>query len=232
MSNEPDILDYYAARAREYEGVYAKPERQADLNTLHLVLPEFFRERHVLEVACGTGYWTRRIAACALHVTACDLVDEVLVVAAASQSPSERVEYKKADAFKLMDVTGHFDAAFAGFWWSHVQRQDLLPFLAGLHRRLPQGAAVVFVDNRYVPGSNWPITRSDGNGNTYQRRALDDGTVHEVLKNFPSSAEVVGAITAAGGRDVSYRELTYYWYASYVVGSGLSGPASAHQASV
>jgi SAM-dependent methyltransferase len=176
----------------------------------------------VLEVACGTGYWTRRIAASAKHVTACDLVEEVLAVAAASQPPSERLEYRKADAFDLMGVAGHFDAAFAGFWWSHVRRQSLLSFLAGLHRRLPQGARVAFVDNRYVPGSNWPITRSDDTGNTYQRRTLDDGTVHEVLKNFPSCADVIGAITAAGGQDVLYRELTYYWYVSYVVGSGLS----------
>jgi demethylmenaquinone methyltransferase/2-methoxy-6-polyprenyl-1,4-benzoquinol methylase len=217
MTHEPDILGYYAARAREYESVYAKPERQNDLGVLHLVVPGFFRGRHVLEVACGTGYWTRRIAASAAHVTACDLVDEVLAVAAASQTPSEHVEYRKADAFHLNDVAGHFDAAFAGFWWSHVRRQDLPPFLNGLHRRLSPGATVVVVDNRYVAGSNWPITRTDDAGDTYQRRTVNDGTEHQVLKNFPSSLEVVAAIAAAGGNDVEYNELTYYWYVSYVV---------------
>jgi hypothetical protein len=34
--------------------------------------------------------------------------------------------------------------------------------------------------------SNTPISRRDADGNTYQRRTLDDGSVHEVLKNFPT----------------------------------------------
>ena len=232
MNSESDLLEYYAARAHEYEGVYAKPERQDDLGILHRVLPEFFLARHVLEVACGTGYWTRRIAASAAHVTACDLVEEVLAVAAASQPLIQHVEYRNANAFNLIDVAGDFDAAFAGFWWSHVRRQDLASFLTGLHRRLPLGATVVIVDNRYVSGSNSPITRSDTAGNTYQRRTLNDGTVHEVLKNFPSSAEVVAAITAADGRDVQYRELTYYWYTSHVVGSNVVQPGSSYETGV
>jgi len=225
MANQPDLLGYYAARAREYERVYAKPERQEDLATLHAAVPEFFGGRHVLEVACGTGYWTRRIAATAAHVTACDLADEVLAVASASYAASDRITYRMADAFDLMDVAGQFDAAFAGFWWSHVHRQNLRGFLTGLHRRLSAGAIVVLVDNRYVSGSNWPITRTDDAGNTYQRRTLNDGSVHEVLKNFPSAEEIVSTISAAGGRDVLHRSLTYYWYVSYVVGPAGDHPA-------
>jgi len=124
-----------------------------------------------------------------------------------------------ADAFALENVIGDFDAAFAGFWWSHVRRQDLMSFLAGLHRRLPNGAVVVFVDNRYVTESSLPITRSDEAGNTYQRRTLNNGMVHEVLKNFPSRREIVAEIAAAGGQDMQYCELAYYWYATYVVGA-------------
>src|SRR5262249_2027254 len=154
----------------------------------------------------------RRIAATANHVTACDLSDEVLAVASATHPAGDRVTYRKADAFRLMDLAGEFDAAFAGFWWSHIRLQDLPRFLTGLHRRLARGAGVVLVDNRYVPGSNWPIARTDDAGNTYQRRTLNDGTEYEVLKNFPSSSELMAAITAAGGRDVAYHSLTHYWY--------------------
>jgi SAM-dependent methyltransferase len=219
VTSEPNILGYYAARAREYESVYAKPERQNDLGVLHTVVPAFFRDRCVLEVACGTGYWTRRIASTATHVTACDLVPDVLTEAATNQPASEAVEYRVADAFQLADVPGEFDAGFAGFWWSHVLRQDLSRFLIGFHRRLPHGTIVLVVDNRYVAGSNWPIARSDDMGNTYQRRQLNDGSVHEVLKNFPSPSEVVAEISAAGGHDIVCRELRYYWYTTYVVGA-------------
>ena len=57
-----DLLTYYAARAAEYENVYAKPERQSDLARLRETVPAYFVGRRVLEVACGTGYWTRLIA--------------------------------------------------------------------------------------------------------------------------------------------------------------------------
>ena len=47
---------------------------------------------------------------------------------------------------------------FAGFWWSHVPRQLLTPWLQSLQERLPSGARIVFIDNRYVQGSNHAIT--------------------------------------------------------------------------
>jgi hypothetical protein len=83
-----------------------------------------------------------------------------------------------------------------------------------------------------VPGSSSPITRSDAAGDTHQRRPLNNGTVHEVVKNFPSSGEVGAAIRAAGGDDVQYRELTYYWYACYVVGANVAQPVSSRRADI
>ena len=49
---------YYAERASIYERVYHQPERQADLRQLEADLPAHFAGRHVLELACGTGWWT------------------------------------------------------------------------------------------------------------------------------------------------------------------------------
>lgn len=53
-----DLLHTYCARrAAEYERVYDKPERQADLAAMRRWLPPHFAGRRVLEVACGTGWW-------------------------------------------------------------------------------------------------------------------------------------------------------------------------------
>lgn len=217
MNFSSDILEYYRARAREYEQVYEKPERQHDLARLHTLIPRELAGRQVLEIACGTGYWTRYIATRANSITACDLAPEVLAVAR-SRSPREAsVTFLMADAFKLVAVPGEFDAAFAGFWWSHMLRRDVGRFLAGLHCRLARGSRVMLVDNRYVEGSNWPITRTDEDGNTYQRRKLNDGAEYEVLKNFPRSAEISDAIETAGGGEIVVCELEYYWYATYEV---------------
>lgn len=213
-----DLLSYYRARAAEYEQVYEKPERQGDLSLLHERIPATLAGRRVLEVACGTGYWTRRIATRAAQVVACDLAAETLDVARGQHPAAFPVAYRLADAFRLEEVEGEFDAGFAGFWWSHVLKADLARFLTGFHQRLLPGSRVMVVDNRYVAGSNWPIARIDDLGNTYQRRHLNSGVEFEVLKNFSPAEEVETRIAAAGGRNIVIEELTYYWYATYDVG--------------
>jgi hypothetical protein len=74
---------------------------------------------------------------------------------------------------------------------------------------------VIIVDNRYVEGSNAAITRIDDDGNTYQFRRLENDTEHEVLKNFPSTDEIIAHVEATGGVDVDVQDLRYYWIATY-----------------
>ena len=217
MSSESDLLAYYAARTNEYEKVYAKPERQADLRDLRERIPAYFVDRSVLEIACGTGYWTRVLATRVRIITAVDASVEALSAARTYQPPAHPATFVVADAFDLSTVPGSFNAAFAGFWWSHVRHTDLPRFLAGLNRRLQPGSPVVVLDNRYVEGSNQPITRTDEEGNTYQHRQLERGTVHEILKNFPAPDAVRAEIEAAGGRRPIVHTLDYYWYATYTV---------------
>lgn len=215
-----ELIEYYRRRASEYEKVYEKPERQADLRVLHAVVPAFFDGQRVLDVACGTGYWTRRLAGHAASVIAIDLAPETLDIARAHSSADDGIEYRPGDAYDLAAVEGDINAALVGFWWSHVRHADLARFLAGLHRRLHRGGRVLVVDNRYVEGSNYPITRTDEDGNTYQRRVLESGVEYDVQKNFPTAAEVREAILAAGGISPGVHELPHFWYAIYEVPAG------------
>jgi SAM-dependent methyltransferase len=213
VSTAHDTLpSYYARRANEYERVYAKPERQDDLRAIEAWLPTLFARRHVLEVACGTGWWTVRGARDAQSWCATDIADETLAIARSKALPA-CVRFARADAYALdasLDATARFDAAFAGFWWSHVPRQRLTAWLEHLHQRLQPGARVVFLDNRYVEGSNHPITRTDDEGNTYQQRRLDDGSMHEVLKNFPTREEALAAL-GMQARNVQWHTWPHYW---------------------
>ena len=74
------------------------------------------------------------------------------------------------------------------------------------------------LDNSYVrwsrTPSNTPISRRDDDGNTYQRRTLADGSVHEVLKNFPTCDQ---AFSMLGERAVERQWIQYehYWVLSY-----------------
>jgi demethylmenaquinone methyltransferase/2-methoxy-6-polyprenyl-1,4-benzoquinol methylase len=181
---------YYAQRASEYERIYDKPERQADIAAIKAWLPVQFEGRRVLEVACGTGYWTPHAAAQCASWTATDVNDEVLALARTKPLPHERVDFRLADAYAL-DLPRQFDAGFAGFWWSHVPLERTGEWLDGLHACLQPRARVVLIDNRYVEASSQPVTRRDKLGNTYQSRRLEDGSTHEVLKNFPGRGQWV-----------------------------------------
>lgn len=152
---------YYAARAAEYERIYSRPERQTDLATLRTVVAAYFRGARVLELACGTGYWTSVYAPGAATALATDINSEVLAFARAKSLTPDRVSFRVADAYSLGTVPGTFDSCFAGFWWSHVPRFRLRDFLFALHHRLGLGARVMFLDNRYVEGNSTPIARTD-----------------------------------------------------------------------
>ncbi len=212
--HDPTMKAYYAARAREYERIYAKPERQADLRRLEEAIPAHFDGRRVLEVACGTGYWTQHIARAARRILATDLTQEPLEVARAKDLPADMVTFSIADAFALPTDRGPFDGAYAGFWWSHLRHAEVRRFLESLKPCLAPGAVVVLMDNLFVQGSSTPISRTDAEGNTWQTRSLDNGTTHEVLKNFPTEAQLRAQVEGFGV-NCRYIALDYYWLFSF-----------------
>ena len=211
---DASLRQYYAARAQEYESIYAKPERQPDLRKLEALLPDMLAGRRVLELACGTGYWTQFLARKAQKILAVDASRETLALAAAKGLLAQNVELRVADVYDLPDEMGVFDGAFAGFWWSHVPVRDHGRFVRSLDRRLSAGARVVLLDNLYVKGSSTPISHRDEDGNTYQQRRLADGSEHVVLKNFPAESELIAAV-GEFGRNCQFVRLQYYWLFFY-----------------
>lgn len=213
---QPDLIDYYSRRAREYERIYDRPERQENLAELRRLVVEQLTGHDVLEIACGTGYWTSVIAAAARSVVATDASEEVLEMARHKSYPGGKVRFTAADAFEPAAIDGRFTALFAGFFWSHLPRPQLAGFLQGWCARLGPGQRILFIDNRFVAGSSTPIAGSDTDGNTYQMRRLDDGSEHRVMKNFPDEAALRRTI-APFGRQVEIALLTYYWMLSATV---------------
>jgi len=210
------MLDYYKRRAAYYERVYHKPERQHDLRAMEAWMPAVFSGRRALEIACGTGWWTPFGARDAKSWLATDLNPETMDVARAKALPSS-VSFATVEAYTLAELGPQtFDAAFAGCWWSHVPQQRLPGWLATLHGRLDSGARVVFLDNSFVQTSSTPITRSDADGNTYQTRTLDDGSVHEVLKNFPTPEQAI-ALLGPRAVDPEWIAHQHYWILSYTL---------------
>jgi SAM-dependent methyltransferase len=208
------LADYYARRAAEYERIYAKPERQADLVLLRARFGKLFADRRVLELACGTGFWTEVIASSAAQVTALDANEEVLRIARTKRYPESRVEFGLGDCYAPPAQGRRHDALFAGHWWSHVPLGRLDAFLQTAVQSVAPGALIAFFDNNYVAGSSTAVSRRDAEGNSYQARGLDDGSTHQVLKNFPSESELIQRASRHGwGAHVEL--LKYYWLLTF-----------------
>lgn len=204
-----EMTTYYQERAAEYERIYSKPERQDDLTTIRTWLADEARGRNIFEVACGTGYWTAVAASAANSVLATDYNEGPLEIAAAKDL-GRHVEFQQADAYALPDNGGKYDLGMAHFWWSHVPIADQARFLTLFASHIAPGGRIVMIDNNYVEGSSTPISRKDAAGNTYQTRTLSDGSTYEVLKNFPSTAELERSLSTVASR-VTVTQLTHFW---------------------
>lgn len=209
------MLQYYEQRQPEYEAIYSKPERQGDLAELEKNLLRLVSGLHVLELACGTGYWTRRMIKSAASVHATDASPKLAQVALESCS-SPKVTAGALDAYAL-PPSSQYNCLVAGFFWSHIGRSKISAFLAGLAHALEPGTRFVFFDNRYVEGSSTPISRRSETGDTFQLRTLSDGSKHEVLKNFPEARELYEVIRPHAG-EVFVQESQYFWLAHGALG--------------
>ncbi len=211
-----DIVEYYERRLPEYDRIYERPERQRDLAALRRLVRERLAGQDVLEIACGTGYWTDVAAAVASSVVATDLSPALTEVAELRVKGSDGVRFAVADAYEMHQLEGSFTAVLGAFWWSHVPRQDLPVFLERLHERLGSGGRVIFFDNRYVEGESTPLSHEDEHGNTYQVRRLEDGSEYLLVKNFPTEEELRGAVVGATD-DAVATLFRYYWCLSYEI---------------
>lgn len=210
------MIEYYSKRALEYDKIYHKPERQSELAKLKAAVADKFEDADVLELACGTGYWTQVISPRIKSVLALDINEEVLQVARTRDYQSASVQFEIGDVYDLSPVEGVFNAGLAGFLWSHIPKKKLPAFLDAFCAKLLPGSRVVFIDNVYVEGSSTPIVEQDEEGNTYQLRRLENGSEYKVMKNFPTAQElreVVGDAVA----EFKVETFTYYWCMSFRV---------------
>ena len=220
MISEQSLNAYYAMRAPYYDEVYEKPERQADIKFLREALTKRFMNCRVLEVACGTGFWSQFIASSASQLVATDALHEPLVLAR-RKTNSASIQFEQADAYHLPSTLGMFESAFAGLFFSHVPICSRRLFLAGLHKLMLPDARVILIDNSEIQCLEWPIIYRDEFGNTYQHRRTRDGAVHRVLKNFPTEAEL-RVVTNGIGENAQYRALDNFWMYEYTVTRAVS----------
>lgn len=186
------MKEYYSKRAKEFEESYYKAdqERQAELQDITSRIQELFHGRSILEIACGTGYWTERVGAVANSITGIDITEETLEIA--RSKGIKNAEFIIGNAYELEGISGDFNGGIANFWLSHVPVENVRAFLDILHNRLGSGAIVFMADNMYVPGVGGELIHKFGDNNTYKLRELNDGTTYEILKNYYTEVQLKG----------------------------------------
>lgn len=205
---------YYERRAAEYDRIYDLPRWQDDLATLGDMAATFAAARRVLEVACGTGYWTERLARTAVRVWGVDVNGSTLAVARTRAWGPAPVTLVQADVYRALPLAPRFDAGFAGLWLSHVDRARMTAFLDAFHSALAPGSTVMLFDERETESRAGATARIDVAGNRYEKRRLADGSRFEILKNWYDAA-TLAALFRGRGHAFWSRELEHFWVCGY-----------------
>ncbi|MDD5529444.1 MAG: class I SAM-dependent methyltransferase [bacterium] len=216
------LTEYYSKRVKEmenyYESIYHRdePVRQGEQRDITKAIKKNFSGRKVLEVACGTGYWTTFLSEVAKSIVAIDSSEAVLT-SAKSKTYKCKITFRKGNAYKLPFTEGEFDGGLANFWFSHIPKSKIKSFLNNFHRVLKDKAIVFMCDNIFNEGVGGKlINGGKGDNNTYKIRTLEDNKEYKILKNYYSEKQIVDIL----GKNVSIVDIYFgkcFWYVCYEV---------------
>jgi len=212
---------YYRARAPEYDEWWQRSGRydrgpdatarwKAEVEQVDAELAGAALTGHVAELACGTGWWTERLARTADRLTCIDASPETIEInrTRLRSAGLPLPHYQVADLFDWRpDVS--FDAVFFSFWLSHVPAERLAPFWSSVAAALQPGGRVFFIDSlpdQTSTANNHRMPDPDG----IQERRLNDGRSFRIIKLFRGPAELASDLQALGWQTVVGRTASYF----------------------
>ena len=211
--SERDLLDeqvaYYRARAAEYDEWFLRQGRYdrgpghraqwcEEVALVEAALHEALPGGEVLELACGTGLWTRHLAEKHSRVVAVDASPEAITINR-SRVSSDVVEYVVADLFSWVPPSRQFDAVFFAFWLSHVPPARFETFWERVRAALKPGGTVFFVDSLLEQASTARDHDQIDASGVVQRR-LNDGREFRIVKVFYEPASLQRQLLDCGWR--------------------------------
>lgn len=221
-----DILQqqiaYYRARAGEYdEWFYRKGryDRGEALNGqwfdeiafLMGELASVGKVESALELACGTGNWTRELAKISTRVTALDASQEVMEINRQKLGDA-RVNYQPADLF-AWEPDGQYDLVFMAFWMSHVPPEKLDSFLDAVKRATKPGGQVFMIDSLPDDTSTAADHPAYEPERIYHTRKLNDGREFQIVKVFYQAEALTQKLAEHGFTAQINHTERYFWWA-------------------
>ncbi len=189
---------YYAERAPEYDdwwyrrGRYElEPEAlarwHADVLEAEAALEAALPGGSVLELAAGTGIWTRRLVRLAERVVAVDANAETLAL------NTTEAELVRADVFGWKPGE-RFDLVFFSFWLSHVPQERFDGFWSLVRTALAPGGRVFLVDSGAGDTAHTGTDQTD----ELETRSLSDGRTFRIVKRRWGAAELAERVRPLG----------------------------------
>ncbi len=202
---------YYEDRAPEYEDVWYRrgaydlgPEGNRrwceETARLEAAVDELDASGTVLELACGTGIFTRRLAHRASRLIAVDAAAPALAINR-ERLAAAGVEHVHADLFVWEPPEGvRFDLIFFSFLLSHIPPSRFREFWDRLACWLAPGGRVFLCDD--APGvetrrSNPGRDALDGPAFAHRRR-LNDGREYTIVKVRHEPGELTASLAELG----------------------------------
>jgi SAM-dependent methyltransferase len=211
-------LRYYRARAPEYdewalrEGRFDRGPRErarwfAAMAQLERALDRFHPSGHVLELACGTGQWTERLARYADRLTAVDAAEEVLELN--RRRVGDRVRYVHADMFSWTPRET-YDVVFFSFWLSHVPPERFGQFWSLVRSALAPGGRVFLIDNLASPEAAALDPEHPGPDAGSVVRHLSDGRAYRIWKVLHRPKQLEADLDELGWHATARRAGTFF----------------------
>jgi len=164
----------------------------------------------VLELACGTGLFTRHLASRVEHLTAVDASPEVLAINRARVAAGN-VEYVEADLFSWTPPR-RYDAVFFSFWLSHVPQNRFETFWKMVADALDPDGAAYLIDSAFDRTStarDHVLPEQDAG---IVARKLNDGREFRIVKLFYEPAALTARLGELGWSAVMQRTANYFIY--------------------
>lgn len=205
------MIQYYNDVAETYDEIYKylDPVRIMGINHISEKLSELFIKKNVLEIACGTGYWTEALSKVALSITAVD--KSIAMLKIAKNKNINNATLVLADAYNLDCIDMKFNAGVSIAWFSHIPKKWIPSFFQSFHNKLLSGS-VVFMADSIRKSSKSPSHGQD----EYVTRVLKNKNHYQVLKNYYTEVDLK-RIFMQHVHDVEIETDSNFWYVKYKI---------------
>jgi ubiquinone/menaquinone biosynthesis C-methylase UbiE len=203
------MMSYYSERANGYDAIYlGKGHATIDPDVYKRDVAKVsemisgFGKGHMIDIACGTGFWLSYYARNCAQITFLDQSDRMLAKCkdrVEELRMTDRSSFIQGDFFDIALETSKYDCALVGFLLSHLTFEQEEVFFGKLKEILKTNSQLMFID------SVWNKRREQWREKEgIQERVLNCGRIFRIYKRYFEGSDVEQMLKRYGFEIKSY----------------------------